>query len=163
MKKTFAIALTLVSTSCFAATGHGYRVYGGQIHADPKFNYHIEHIPLDEKKSPNEGSVLTTIPSRGGRAGEYIQVDAYHDFWIHNNTGDKQTYKLYVEINCATMKADYTEYVDIEEGGEYRDRVHDFGVVQTDVLGYHKIEGNTQFLGESSASNYNFNYLNVMR
>jgi len=165
-KQIVIIALTLAAfTSSFAATGKGYRILGSEIHSAPGFNLHVEEVAPGtakaQKNAPSSGHTSTSVPGRNGRAHQSVQVDAYHDFNITNNTGQKQLYEQYVSIDCDNMHNYFIEHVEVYPGGHFSDSKHSFGTVQEAYTGSYRIDAETRLSGESSDSSRDSNNLYI--
>lgn len=160
------IALTAVNLG-FAATGKGYRVLSEEMHSAPGFNFHVEEVQpgaaAAQKKSFSSSRVKTSVPSRSGRINQSITVDGYHDFTISNNTKQRQTYEMYVSLDCENLHSYYRRYVEINSGGYYTNSDHSSGTVQEAYTGSYRIEAKTELSGESSDSSRDSNTLYINR
>jgi len=172
-KKLLVAAITLTTvTSIYAAQGKGYREYGEKIEQSPGANFHLEEMPPgsfgtvvanNKKKILLSVGTRTSVPSRSGRVNQYLQVDGYHDFTITNNTHQRQTYRLFVSLECGSMRFSDSRYVDIEPGGYYTRNDHSYGAVQQAYPGSYRIAAETSLDGESSHSSRDSNTLYVSK
>lgn len=167
-RKIGFIAFTLIAfTSSFAATGKGYRILGSELHSAPGFNLHVEEVEpgtaATQKNAPTSGRTSTRVPGKNGQIHQSIQVDAYHDFNITNNTSQKQTYEQYVSIDCDNMHNYFIEHVEVFPGGHFSDSKHSFGTVQEAYTGSYRINAETRLSGESSDSSRDTNNLYISK
>ena len=141
-KKISFICLAILTTSTFAATGHGYRILDKEIHAAPGSNFHVEDMAPrsqnmlgDPPIYPTQAKTTTTVPDREGKINQSIQVDGYHDFAIRNNTETSIVYEEKVTLWNGVMKNSFLEHVEIAPHGEFYATKHSFGTCQKNQTG----------------------------